>query len=136
MPAASRPQSSITTSTLACGDGKNGTGSNPSFAVTTSQAAKNSASTNSHGESRWRRWQTVKRTPAKAAKAIATANAPQAMANPPVQVQSFSSFSGHNAVSAPTIHHAAAADSPPINDRADELAKKPKPDFSDGLGTP
>src|SRR5258708_40156283 len=127
MPAASRPQSSITTSTMACGGGKNGNGSNLSFAVTASQVAKNSASTNSHGESRWRRWKTVKRTPAKAAKARATANAPHAAAMLPVQAQSLSGLSGHNAWSAATIDHVAAADSPPINDRVAELAKKPKP---------
>src|SRR5258708_18215677 len=109
MPAASRPQSSITTSTMACGGGKNGNGSNPSFAVTASQVAKNSASTNSHGESRWRRWETVKRTPAKAAKARATANAPEAAARLPVEAQSLSILSGQNAVIAAATNTAIAA---------------------------
>jgi hypothetical protein len=37
-------------------------------------------------------------------------------------------------VSAATIDHAAAADSPPINDRVADLPKKPKPGFC-GLDT-
>src|SRR5262249_317217 len=135
MPSASRRQSSTTTSTMACGGGKNGNGSNPSFAVLASQAAKKIASTNSHGKSRWRRWKAAKRTLAKAPKASATANAPQAAAKLPVDAQSLSGLSGQNAVSTATKDQAAAADSPPINGRLVELVKKPKPDFSDGLGT-
>jgi hypothetical protein len=38
-------------------------------------------------------------------------------------------LSGQNAVRAATAAHAAAADNPPITDRAAELARKPKPGF-------
>ena len=61
----SRARSSTTTSRMACGGGKNGSGSRPSFAVTASQAAKNSASAISHGASPSHALQTGKPNPGK-----------------------------------------------------------------------
>ena len=77
MPSARRVLSSSTTSIMAWGGGKNGSGKSPYFAVMSSHTVKNSASAIIHGESACRRRRPGYRASMTTAAAIRTARAPK-----------------------------------------------------------